>query len=221
MNELFNAESIYNTDYIKKHKLSDRKIKAAGIELLGIDEIFVQYPLWNDYYGSNYGRLISVKYGVKLLTPYPTGKNEESRYLGYRLFKKTHGTEKDLSISCHRLVADIFLPNYWKHLDRTKLQAHHLDGSKKNNYYKNIVLLPINLHKPLIHKIKKMILLDVSGKFKTVTPYQIIEETGLTMEDILEVIKGKPIKSQGKYSIFDVKGYEIGYQFYPKKSKKK
>lgn len=54
MNNIFN-ENIYNTDYIEKHKLSNRKIKEAGIELLGLDEIFVQYPLWNDYYGSNYG----------------------------------------------------------------------------------------------------------------------------------------------------------------------
>ena len=55
-------ENIYNVDYINKHKLSDRKIKEAGIELLGYDEVFVQYPRWNDYYGSNYGRLISIEY---------------------------------------------------------------------------------------------------------------------------------------------------------------
>lgn len=37
MNNNFN-ENIYNTDYIEKHKLSNRKIKEAGIELLGLDE---------------------------------------------------------------------------------------------------------------------------------------------------------------------------------------
>ena len=31
-------ENIYNVDYINKHKLSDRKIKEAGIELLGYTE---------------------------------------------------------------------------------------------------------------------------------------------------------------------------------------
>ena len=51
-------ENIYNVDYINKHTLSSKKIREAGIELKGIDEIFVQYPGWNDYYGSNYGRLI-------------------------------------------------------------------------------------------------------------------------------------------------------------------
>ena len=65
-------ENIYNVDYINKHTLSSKKIREAGIELKGIDEVFVQYPGWNDYYGSNYGRLISIKFGkVELSQPYP------------------------------------------------------------------------------------------------------------------------------------------------------
>lgn len=67
---------------------------------------------------------------------------------------------------------------------------------------------------------KKMVLLK-NGKYRTVTPYQILEETGLTLDEIILSVKGKPIKSDGKYSIFDVKGNLIGFQFYPKKSRKK
>jgi len=43
----------------------------------------------------------------------------------------------------------------------------------------------------------------------------------LTLDEIILSAKGKPIKSDGKYSIFDVKGNLIGFQFYPKKSRKK
>ena len=221
MNNIFN-ENIYNTDYIEKHKLSNRKIKEAGIELLGLDEIFVQYPLWNDYYGSNYGRLISMKCGkVELLKPVICGGENENEYTGYKLAKKTYDKQRTLSISCHRLVADIFLPNYWKDTikDRNKLQAHHLDHSKNNNYYKNLILLPSRLHQ-VMNTSKKMILLK-NGKYRTVTPYQIMEETGLTLDEIILSAKGKPIKSDGKYSIFDVKGNLVGFQFYPKKPRKK
>lgn len=214
-------ENIYNVDYIEKHRLSSKKLKEANIELLGLDEVFVQYPRWNDYYGSNYGRLISVKNGkVELLKPVPTDK-EQDGYTGYKLAKVTNGKQRTLPISCHRLVADIFLPNYWKDTikDRNKLQAHHLDHSKNNNYYKNLILLPSRLHQ-VMNTVKKMVLLK-NGKLKTVTPYQILEETGLTLEDIILSAKGKPIQSDGKYSVFDVQGHLIGFQFYPKKSKKK
>lgn len=216
-------ENIYNVDYINKHKLSDRKIKEAGIELLGYDEVFVQYPRWNDYYGSNYGRLISIKYGkIELRQPYPCSEdNGTDQYLGYKLTKVTNGKQRQMSISCHRLVADIFLPNFWKDTikDRNKLQSHHLDHSKSNNYYKNLILLPSKLHQ-VMNTVKKMVLLK-NGKMRTVTPYQILEETGLTLEEIILSAKGKPIKSDGKYSVFDVKGNLIGFQFYPKKKKSK
>lgn len=217
-------ENIYNVDYINKHTLSSKKIREAGIELKGIDEVFVQYPGWNDYYGSNYGRLISVKFGkVELRQPYPCSENDgKDQYLGYKLTKVTYGKQRQMSISCHRLVADIFLPNYWKDTikDRNKLQAHHLDHSKSNNYYKNLILLPSKLHQ-VMNTVKKMVLLK-NGTFRTVTPYQILEETGLTLEEIILSAKGKPIKADGKYSVFEVKGHLIGFQFYPKnKSKKK
>ena len=216
-------ENIYNVDYINKHTLSSKKIREAGIELKGIDEVFVQYPGWNDYYGSNYGRLISIKFGkVELRQPYPCSENDgKDQYLGYKLTKVTYGKQRQMSISCHRLVADIFLPNYWKDTikDRNKLQAHHLDHSKSNNYYKNLILLPSKLHQ-VMNTVKKMVLLK-NGTFRTVTPYQILEETGLTLEEIILSAKGKPIKSDGKYSVFEVKGHMIGFQFYPKKKTKK
>lgn len=206
---------IYNTDYIVKHKLSDKKIREAGIELLALDEIFVQYPRWNAYYGSSHGRMISLKNNkVELLKPIPQGG-----YEGYKLAKVVKGKQKLLSITCHRVVADIFLPNFWddSELKRNQFQSHHLDHNKLNNYFKNLILLPTYLHQ-IMNTVKKMVLFK-NGRFKTVTPLEIHEETGLSLDDIIKAAKGKPIKSQGKYSVFDVGNELIGFQFYQKKKK--
>lgn len=214
-------ENIYNVDYVRRHKLSNKKIKEAEIELLGTDEVFVQYPRWSDYYGSNYGRLISTKYGkVELRKPQPCGVNDGTgQYLGYLLTKVTNGKQRKLSITCQRLVADIFLPNYWQDKDRNKLQTHHLDHSKSNNYYRNLILLPVDLHH-VMNTVKKITLLK-NNRMRTVTPYQIVEQTGLTLEEIILAAKGKPIKSEGKYSVFEVQGNLIGFQFIKSKKKKK
>jgi len=44
---------------------------------------------------------------------------------------------------------------------------------------------------------KKMILLK-NGKYRTVTPYQILEETGLTLDEIILSAKGKLQKALDK-----------------------
>ena len=204
-----------NTEYIEKHKYSTKKLTSAGIELLQPDEIFVQYPLWNDYYGSSYGRLISVKDGqVKLLKP-----ADQNGYFGYKLAKVAYGKQRIFSISAHRLVADIFLPNYWKHLDRNQLQAHHLDHNKLNNDYRNLVLLPTALHQ-IMNRVKRMVLLQ-NGQIIPVTPYEASEATGLTLDEIILGTKQKPLKSPNKYSVYQIGNHLIGVQWLPKKSKKK
>lgn len=217
-------ESIYNVDYINKHTLSSKKVREAGIELWGADEVFVQYPGWPEYYGSNYGRLISLKCGkIELRKATPCSESDgDDQYLGYKLTKVTYGKRRELSITCHRLVADIFLPNFWTDTikERNKLQAHHLNHSKSNNYYKYLMLLPTRLHQ-IMNTVKKTVLLKNNGTFKTATPYQIMMETGLTLEEIILSAKGKPIKSEGKYSIFEVKGHLIGFQFIKSNKKKK
>lgn len=212
--------SYLNYEYIKKHQLSQKKIAKAGIELIKWDEIFVQYPQWQSYYGSNYGRLISLKCGkVELLTPFENGvhKITGESYLGYKLCKITYGKQRVLSLSAHRLVADIFLPNYWKDLDRNKIQAHHLDHTSKNNFVGNIVLLPTALHQ-ILNRTKKMIYLS-NGTFREMNVYEIMQETGLTMEQVITSCKQKPVKSEGKYSIYEVQGHLIGFKFYQKSCK--
>ena len=72
-----------------------------------------------------------------------------------------------------------------------------------------------------IHKIKKIVLLE-NGKIKEYqNPLDLVYDTGLKLEDILLANKGKkkPIRSDSKYTIFDVKGNLIGFQYYPKSEK--
>ena len=54
-------------------------------------------------------------------------------------------------------------------------------------------------------------------------PLDLVRDTGLTLEDILLANKGKkkPVKSRGKFTVFDIKGHLIGFQYYPEKDQKK
>ena len=50
----------------------------------------------------------------------------------------------------------------------------------------------------------------------------LLEETGLSLEEILLANKGKkkPLKSTGGYTVFDIKGNLIGFQYYPQRREK-
>lgn len=202
----------YNQEYIRKNILSEKKINEAEIDLVSDDEVFVRHPQWSDYFISQYGRAISVKKdSCRLLGLVPGGG-------GYYYFKFCElPFQKPTSISVQRAVADIYCPNFWQDYDKNKLQAHHYDHNKINNYYRNLILLPTSLHF-VMNKTKKMAYFS-NSKFREMNPYQIMEETNLTLNEIILSSKKKPLKSQGKWSIFEEQGYLIGFQF--KSDKKK
>jgi hypothetical protein len=54
-------------------------------------------------------------------------------------------------------------------------------------------------------------------------PLDLVFDTGLKLEEILLANKGKkkPIKSEGSYTVFDIKGNLIGFEYYPTKAKRK
>ena len=208
-------EKYLNKHQIKNHKLANKKLANAGIELLAEDEIFVQYPKQKDYYGSNYGRLISTKYNkVELLPP-----SDTDGYANYKLSQTVKGKAQVLTISSHRLVADIFLPNFWKDRNRNQLQAHHLDHSKRNNYYRNLLFLPTNLHTIMNH-VESMCIVVGEKAVPIVTPYDLLDEN-ITLDEIIALAQTRAKKrvTLDGYDIYTLKGLEIGFKFVKKPEK--
>lgn len=205
----------WNYDYIIQNKLDDEVLTEAGIELEP-SEVFVEHPEHEKYYVSQYGRAVSLKRNKVILLGAFVGGQPDRQYLYYGF---SSGSETK-TIGMHRAVADIFCPNFWKKAKR--LEAHHIDGNKLNNYYTNLILLTPALHSA-IHRIKKIVLLK-DGKIKEYkNPLDLAYDTGLKLEDILLANKGKkkPIKSDSKYTVFDVKGNLIGFQYTKREKAKK
>lgn len=207
----------WNYERIIQYKLSDETLEEAGIEKLEPSEIFVEHPEHGGYYVSQFGRVVSLKRKKTVLLGAFIGGQSDRQYLYYGFIDKD-GLKK--TISANRAVADVFCPDFWKSKDR--LEAHHIDGNKLNNYYKNLILLPTKLHAAL-HKIKKIVLLKEGKITEYKNPLDLVYETGLRLEDILLANKGKkkPIKSEGGYTVFDIKGNLIGFQYYPQDRNKK
>ena len=208
----------WNTEYIIAHALDEATIRAAGIKLLGESEVFVQHPKYTDYYCSQYGRVISIKGDRVKLLGAVIGGQPDRQYLYYTFSMHGYPT----TIGAHRAVADIFSPNFWKKGKKIKFEAHHIDGNKFNNNYHNIILLPLHLH-TVIHKIKKMVLFKDGQIIEYKNPLDMVYDTGLKLEDILLANKGKkkPLKAQGGYTVFNVKGHLLGFKYYPETRKKK
>lgn len=220
LNTVNNEKLYWNIEWIISHILGEKLLEKANISKLHNDEIFVQHPNYIDYYVSQYGRVISRKYGrVKLLKPYIIGP-KNNQYLGYGF---SDGEVE--SISVHRAVADVFCPNFWKGKNQKKLnlQAHHIDGNHFNNDYRNLILLPKKLHDE-IHKIRKIVLLKDGQIVPYMNVLDLVYETGLTLEDIILARydgRRKKQKATGGYTVYNVKGWLIGYKFRPQRKKRK
>lgn len=199
----------WNFEYIIQNQLADSVLKEAGIKKLDPAEVFVKHPYYDDYYISQYKRVISMKRKEAYMLGAYIGGQPDRQYLYYTFTKNGAGH----TIGMHRAVADVFCPNFWK--PGTKLVAHHIDEDKMNNNVQNLILLPTKLHKA-IHDIKKIVLLEDGKIIEYKNPLDLVYDTGLTLEDILLANKGKkkPLKSQGGYTVFDVKGYLLGFKYY-------
>ena len=65
----------WNIEWIISHTLEESRLEKAGISKLHNDEIFVRYPDYPDYWVSQYGRIISTKFGkARLLKVYLVGE---------------------------------------------------------------------------------------------------------------------------------------------------
>lgn len=150
MNILTNTSNFkWNLEWILAHKLDDERLEKLDIGKQYNDEIFVQHPVYTDYYVSQYSRIISLKRETEtLIKQVPLN----SEYLACTLCKD--GSKYPMGI--HRIVADVFCPNFWtdKNPDKVRLEVHHVDKNRCNNNYTNLVLLPQKLHADL-EKIKR------------------------------------------------------------------
>ena len=197
--------------------LSQKKIEAAGIKLKK-HEIFVQYPGYPDYFGSNYGRVISLKGGTPSLL---TQTIDNKGYVVYtftrpalRRYGKKIGESKPFPITGHRLVADLFLPNYWIEMDRDKLDTHHLDHNRRNNKWTNLILVPKKLH----YRLNRLdgIWFYTGKSYRRRTPYQIQRQTDMSLDDILLPLKRKDyldsVEDGHSIRVYNVGAYFIGFQ---------
>ena len=93
------------------------------------------------YYISNCGRVKSLcGYTAKILQPY---KNTNG-YLTVKI--------QDKNKMIHQLVALYFCENKF---EDQKIQIHHIDTNRQNNYYKNLQILSIAEHKKIHSKKEK------------------------------------------------------------------
>ena len=210
----------FNVDYIEANTLDDAIVKDALSKSEYIPkntEIFVEHPYRKRYYVSQYGAVISLKGKLPKLLASFWGGQPDRRYLYYGL--SNGKSEEPPTIGVHKVVADVYCPNYWG--KGVRLEAHHCDGNKLNNNWCNLVLLPTKLH-GAIHKIKKMKLLVNGQMIDCPNPLDIVAMTGLSLEEILLVrqSKNKPLKSNGGYTVFNIRGNIIAYQFYSDMVKK-
>ena len=219
-NTVINEKLHWNIEWIIAHTLDENLLEKADISKLHNDEIFVQHPNYVDYFVSQYGRVISRKYGrVTLLKPYIIGP-KNNQYLGY-----SFSSGEVESISVHRAVAEVFCPNFWRSKSQRKLnlQAHHIDGNHYNNDYRNLILLPKKLHDEL-HKMKKIVLFKDGQIIPYLNVLDLVYDTGLTLEDIILARydgRRKKQKATGGYTVYNVKGWLIGYKFCPQRKKRK
>lgn len=110
-------------------------------------------------------------------------------------------------------MADIFCPDYWTDLERNQKGAHHLNHKTDDNCFRNLILLPVNLHN-IMNGVQKTALFSNGGsRRKVMSPLQIAEVTGLSLEDIIQAAKGQAVRTEGSYVVFAVNGFELGFKF--------
>lgn len=211
------GEFNFRQDYIENNLLSEdfKNIALLKGQMKEIEnEIFVRHPDYENYYISQFGRVISMSYDKpKFLGLFQGGAKMEYLFFTASEQGETH------TISVHNAVAKVFCPNFWEDVP---LQAHHLNKNTTDNYYRNLILLPLKLHRAC-DKIKKMVLLKDGKIIPVNNPLDLLETTGLTLEKIIIPNSDgrKPLPSMGGYTVFNIDNNLIGYKYYPQKKDKK
>ena len=131
--------------------------------------------------------------------------------------RKRYPKGEQRTYTIQALMAIAFLPNYWEGTTkRRQMRVFHCDRDKGNNFWKNLVLIPARLYKPLADV--KQVWLRGPGKqqFRRRTYYKIAELTGESLDDIINRLKEPEefIAEQGERYLrcYDSGGYTIGFE---------
>ena len=203
--------------YIRNNHIPLSDLKRHGVMLIAPDEIFVRIPRrWKEYVISSYGRVFSLKRGaMRYIPPYDANGYEiVSIYsLPDQRKKRKKGIQRAFTIQ--QLMGMAFLPNEWN-IEGRRLQVHHCDHNTHNNYWKNLIRVPVWHHKKL-NLVQQVWVRGSDGKqFRRRTYYEIARMTGETLDNILKLLSHPEefVSEQGgKYlRCYDVGKYTIGFQ---------
>lgn len=200
-------------------KLNNKTLEKKNIGTKKNEE-FRQIPGWRNYYISNYGRLLRKRNNCyREVSP----SCLTNGYLAYTLSKparryrgqkvKRNGKTKTIrqTTTAQRLVALMFNINYYDDTNFSELEVHHKDGNRKNNYYKNLLLLRKQEHK-FMDKIEKITLFNENtGKFRTTDIEIIAKKLNL---NVIEIIRALMVQEclylSDNYEIYNIVGGFIG-----------
>lgn len=210
--------------------LSERKLEKNGIELIGWDEVFNVIPKWNNYYLSNYGRLLhKYKNGNLKLVNLSIVTNG---YLQYTLSKparmyhgkKVRGKNGKPKTGrrqeyAHRLVAELYIKSYYSNqYDIKNLHIHHKDKDVKNNYYKNLMYLEPSTHK-FVDSIRKMG--SYNHRSGRVYCYKDIErladKAGVQVLEFIDYLRYGESERDGKWNVYNINGYHVAVEYFGSK----
>lgn len=214
--------------------LRTKILQDNNIELIEYDEVFKKIPKYKNYYISNYGRLIRTYNNGKAILIKP--EIVTNGYLAYRIYNGTRkyrgkavkdkqGNVKRIKkrTTAHRLVAIVFVDNYYKSYAIDELQVHHKDKNINNNYYKNLIWLPVGVH-TFIHRINKIgTYSSGTGNFRT---YKDIEKVAqickLNIAEFLELLEEEanmPIDHIKNWCVYRINTRYIGVQWNSKSNR--
>lgn len=212
--------------------LSTKKLVENEIDLLSWNEVFSQVPQWNNYYISNYGRLLHKNKKGRLTVINPSivtgGYLQYSlsaparRYKGKKVRDKNGKPKtRKKNMYAHRLVAELYVNSQYPDDYRIEdLQVHHKDKRPQNNYYKNLMYLETSAHK-FVDSIKQIGSYNRrTGRVYTYSDIErLSDKAGINVIDFIEHLRFGESEKIGKYNIYNINGYEVAVQFFKKKKK--
>ena len=160
--------------------------------------MFTKLYGWN-VWGSNYGRAIVLStFGNHERLRLRKEKLDKNGHIQYVFTKplvfwngKLLRGPMRLSISAHRLCAELFLPDGEWNLRRNQMQAHHCDHIKTNNAWWDLCFCPVYVHRWFNYIETYWVQVDREFVQKK-NPYEVMNVTGLTMEEIAYAVRRDP-----------------------------